>query len=171
METGISTWAMLSQNTAGTHLLHTYREAANADSPSTLNESDSDWSDDYNAYANTLLGLNLIPATILAEQAAFYPTVTNTLGLPLDPETIGTSPDYTPAKADWEVWTAASFGSQSLSTLLIGDVYNYANTTTAGKTVPDLYDPSTSGYVAGFEARPVVGGVFAPLALALKRGQ
>ena len=172
-EQGISVWEQLSQNAAGTHLLHTYREAANAYSPSTLTEADSDWSDDYNAYPNTLLRLNLIPPSILAEQAAFYKTVILPLGLELQPEQIlqfgsGTVYDYI-AKADWELWTAPSFNDPTLSADLVTAVYNYANTTTAGRPFPDLYDPTATW--TAFEARPVMGGAFAPLALTLKLGR
>ena len=170
-EQGISTWEQLSQNTAGTHLLHTYREPANAYSPSTLTEADTDWSDDYNAYPNMLLKLNLVPSAILAEQAAFYKTQILPLGLELQPEQISTGTgvyDYI-AKADWELWTAASFNDQTLSNDLVNAVYNYANTTKAGRAFPDLYDPTNSW--TQFEARPVMGGAFAPLALTLKPGK
>ena len=172
-EQGISTWEQLSQNSTATHLLHTYREAANAYSPSTLTEADTDWSDLYNSYPNALLKLNLIPPSILAEQAAFYKTQIKPLGLELQPEQIlqfgsSTVYDYI-AKADWELWTAAALGDQTLSTDIVNAVYNYANTTTAGRAFPDLYDPTANW--TGFEARPVVGGVFAPLALTLKPGK
>ncbi len=169
-EQGISIWEELSQNTAGTHLLHTYREAANAYSPSTLGEADSDWSDDYNAFANALLKLNLIPSSVLTEQSTFYQTQILPLGLELQPEQIGSgsSADYI-AKADWELWTAAAFNYQSLPADIINAVYTYANTTTAGRPFPDLYDP-TSTWTA-FEARPVMGGAFAPLTLTLKAGK
>ncbi len=169
-EQGISIWEELSQNTAGTHLLHTYREAANAYSASTLGEADSDWSDDYNAFANALLKLNLIPSSLLAEQTTFYQTQILPLGLELQPEQIGSgsSADHI-AKADWELWTAAAFNYQTLPGDIIDAVYNYANTTTAARPFPDLYDP-TSTWTA-FEARPVIGGVFAPLTLTLKAGK
>ncbi len=163
-EQGISIWEELSQNTAGTHLLHTYREAANAYSPSTLGEADSDWSDDYNAFPNALLKLNLIPPSVLTEQTAFYQTQILPLGLELQPEPLG-SGSY-PAKADWELWTAAAFNYQTLPGEIINAVYNYANTTTAGRPFPDLYDPTSTSTT--FEARPVVGGLFAPLTLTLK---
>ena len=170
-EQGISLWEELSQNTAGTHLLHTYREPANAYSASTLGEADSDWSDDYNAFANALLKLNLIPSSVLAEQSAFYKTQILPLGLELQPEEIGSgsSADHI-AKADWELWTAAAFTYQSLPGDIIDAVYKYANTTTSGIPFSDLYDP-TSTWVSGFRARPVVGGVFAPLTLTLKAGK
>ena len=170
-EQGISLWEELSQNTAGTHLLHTYREPANAYSASTLGEADSDWSDDYNAFANALLKLNLIPASVLAEQSAFYKTQILALGLELQPEEIGSgsSADHI-SKADWELWTAAAFTYQSLPGDIVNAVYKYANTTTSGIPFSDLYDP-TSTWVSGFRARPVIGGVFAPLTLTLKAGK
>ena len=175
-EQGISTWEELAQNTAGTHLLHTYREAANVYSPSTLTEADTDWTDDYNAYANSLLGLNLIPSSILAEQVAFYKTQIQPLGLALQPETLtenigGVNTQVAVAKADWNLWTAAAFGNAQLSSEIEAAVYLYANTTPAGRAFPDGYDPTGATNYTFFTARPVMGGAFAPLAMTLKSGK
>jgi len=38
----------------------------------------------YNLYADRLLGLNLVPESIYEMQSAFYPTVANEYGIPLD---------------------------------------------------------------------------------------
>ena len=86
-ESMIVTWAQLSQNTAGNHLLLQYREPANAYSPDTTSEPDSFYSLKYNAYPDKLLGLNLIPQSILTEEAAFYKTQETIKGIPLDPAT------------------------------------------------------------------------------------
>ncbi len=126
-EQGTSTWEELSQNTAGTHLLHTYREAANAYSPSTLAEADTDWSLLYNALPNEELGLNLIPSSILA------------------------------------LWTGAALENATLQQNIIDEVFTYANATQSGNPFPDLYDPTGTTSFDEFEARPVQGGMFAPL--------
>ena len=163
-QAGIQTWAQLSQNTAGTHLLHTYREAANTYSPDTTGEADSDWVLLYNAFPNNLLHLNLIPGYILTEEAAFFATQEQPLGVPLQPEPLNGS---TIAKSDWNLWTAAALQSASLQQAIIGEVYDFANTNQSGNPFPDLYDPTgRTSYTNGFEARPVQGGLFAPLLVA-----
>ena len=159
-ESAITTWATLSQNTAGTHLLLTYREPANQYSPSTLDEPDTDYSLKYNSFPNKLLGLDLIPSSLLKEEAAFYKTIENPDGIVLQTGEInGNLTSFT--KADWELWTAAGIGDGTLEQNLVDAVYNYANTTQSGNPFPDLYDPA--GTFSQFEARPVVGGLFAPL--------
>ena len=154
----IATWAQLSQNTDGNHLLLQYREPANAYSPDTTSEPDSFYSLKYNAYPDKLLGLNLIPQSILTEEANFYKTQETSKGIPLDPR-------HTYTKADWELWTAASSNSPTLSQNLIDEVYNYANTSTSATPFPDLYDTIIQSTT--FSARPVMGGAFAPLTLTL----
>jgi len=157
-ESMIVTWAKLSQNTAGNHLLLQYREPANAYSPDTTGEPDSYYSLKYNAYPDKLLGLNLIPLNILAEEAKFYKTQETLKGIPLDPR-------HTYTKADWELWTAASSNDPTLIQNLIDEVYNYANTSTSATPFPDLYDTIIQS--TSFSARPVMGGAFAPLTLTL----
>jgi hypothetical protein len=44
----------------------------------------------YNLYADRLLGLNLVPQSIYEMQSAFYPTVAQTYGVPLDTRNIVT---------------------------------------------------------------------------------
>ncbi len=162
---GIATWAKLSQNSTGTHLLHTYREPMNTYSPDTSGESDTDWSMLYNAYPNILLHLNLIPQYILGEQAAFYITKEQPFGVPLQPQTLNEGGRQTTiAKSDWNLWTAAALGNATLQQNIITEVYNYANTVQSGTPFSDWYDPTgTTGFVSGFQARPVQGGIFAPL--------
>jgi hypothetical protein len=157
-ESMIGTWAQLSQNTDGNHLLLQYREPANAYSPDTTSEPDSFYSLKYNAYPDKLLGLNLIPQSILTEEANFYKTQETPKGIPLDPR-------HTYTKADWELWTAASSNDPTLTQNLIDEVYNYANTSTSATPFPDLYD--TISQSTSFSARPVMGGAFAPLTLTL----
>jgi hypothetical protein len=161
---GIATWAILSQNSTSTHLLHTYREPANTYSPDTTGESDNDWSLLYNAFPNRLLGLNLIPASILKEESAFFITQEQPLGVPLQPETLVENGVPTViAKSDWDVWTGAALGNATLQQAVIDEVYNDANRTKSANPFPDLYDPTGATSFNEFEARPVQGGMFAPL--------
>ena len=152
----IGTWATLAQNSDSTHLLMQYREPANAYSPDTTAEPDSWWSLKYNSFPDALLGLNLIPPSVLAEEAKFYATQETASGIPLDPR-------HSYTKADWELWTAAGMTKKSLKTSIYDEVFNWANTTPSATPFPDLYD-TTSTWTA-FSARPVMGGAFAPLAL------
>ncbi len=164
----IGTWAKLAQNSNASHLLLQYREAANAYSADTTGEPDSFWSLKYNSYPDKLLGLNLIPQSILTEEANFYKTQEHPTGIQLDPRLLD-NPPHTFTKADWELWTASGSNDPVLVQNIIDEVYNYANTTTSGAPFPDYYDPN-SGFNA-FAARPVMGGAFAPLTLSLPRGK
>jgi hypothetical protein len=68
----IARWAGLAKDASGAHTDLSYGDTG---SYSLL----------YNAYLDRLLNLNLLSPAIQAEQAAFYPTVANRYGVPLDP--------------------------------------------------------------------------------------
>jgi hypothetical protein len=67
---------------------------------------------------------------------------------------------------DWETWTAAAFGdaNPTLRTNIIKDLANYLANTPSRVPFSDWYN-TTSAASEGFQARPVVGGHFAILAL------
>jgi hypothetical protein len=115
------------------------------------------WGTIYNGFADLLLGTGLIPASVLAEQAAWYQRVSNLFGLPLQVP-------HSYAKSDWEMLTAALLSDYPVKQQLIEQVYTYANTTTSLVPFSDLYSTVTGDQV-GFQARPVQGGIFALLAL------
>ncbi|HEX5195540.1 MAG TPA: DUF5127 domain-containing protein [Solirubrobacteraceae bacterium] len=144
----IATWLQRSQDPSGAHLDLTYNGAG---------DGDGSWGTTYNAYADALLGTDLVPASIAAEQAAFYPTVMNMFGLPLQVP-------HSYAKSDWEMWTAAWLRDHPVCGELIAREYLYANTTSSRVPFSDLYS-TISGDRVGFEARPVQGGIYALLAL------
>ena len=48
----------------------------------------------YNLYADRLLGLNLVPQSIYDMQSAFYPTVAQTYGVPLDTRNVVTKCNF-----------------------------------------------------------------------------
>ena len=127
-----------------------------------------DWGNTYNAFPDTLLGTGLVPESVAAEQAMFYRTKLNRLGLPLQtPHRYG--------KSDWQMWLAAWLHEYPISRELIGRVYRYANTVQTRVPFCDLYDTVTGaqifGAAEGFRARPVQGGIFALLALHALEGQ
>ena len=139
----ISQWVTKSQDSSGQHLKLAY-------------DQDGTWSLKYNAFPDKLLGLNLIPTAVLAEEAAWYAQHENPFGIPLDIR-------HTYTKADWEMWTAASTDVASLRQYFIDALYTFANT--SGSRVPftDWYD-TVGDEQTGFQARPVVGGLFSILA-------
>jgi hypothetical protein len=118
---------------------------------------DGTWGTTYNAYADRLLGTNLVPKSIAAEQAAWYHQVSNLFGLPLQVP-------HSYAKSDWELFTAAWLSDYPIKQELIDREFLYANTTPSRVPFSDLYDTIT-GNQAGFQARPVQGGIFSLLAL------
>ncbi|MDQ2687057.1 MAG: DUF5127 domain-containing protein [Armatimonadota bacterium] len=113
------------------------------------------WSLKYNAFPDKVLGLNLIPQNVLKEEARFYMTQRNEFGIPLDIR-------HTYTKGDWELWTAASTDDAKLRQAFIDGVYKFANTSDARVPFGDWYD-TVSGQKNGFQARPVIGGLFAVL--------
>ncbi len=139
----IGKWSTMAQDSGGKHLLLEY------DKPGT-------WSLKYNALYDKILGLNLVPADILNEEAAWYASQAQDYGVQLDPRN-----PYT--KSDWEIWTAASITDRAVQKTLIDGVYKYSTSSTARIPFGDLYDTGT-GKWDGFQARPVQGGIFALLA-------
>ncbi|RAH45891.1 glutaminase GtaA [Aspergillus brunneoviolaceus CBS 621.78] len=112
----------------------------------------------YNLYADRELGLDLVPKSVYEMQSAFYPTVQNKYGVPLDTR-------HTYTKGDWELF-AAAVASTSTRDMFIQLLANWINVTPTNRALTDLYDTTTGNYPSiTFIARPVVGGAFALLLL------
>ncbi|KAK4555056.1 hypothetical protein LTR86_007822 [Recurvomyces mirabilis] len=113
----------------------------------------------YNLYADTELGLGLVPRNIYDIQSNFYPTVFNQYGPPLDTR-------HTYTKADWELWCAA-IASTSTMTQFIDTVAKWLNETPTNFAFTDWYETITGDYPSAgmFIARPAVGGMYSLLAL------
>lgn len=92
-----------------------------------------------------------------AEQAAWYASVSNEFGLPLQVP-------HSYAKSDWEMWIVAWLSGYPISQQLLDLVCTYTNTTPSRVPSSDLYDTIKDQQV-GFQARPVQGGIFALLTL------
>lgn len=110
-------------------------------------------------YADKALGLNFIPQFVYDMQSDFYPTVMERYGVILDSRAGWT-------KLDWEMFSAA-VASDSTRDLFVKTIADWINETSAHRALTDLYDVRGGGYPDNifFVARPVVGGVFAPMSL------
>ncbi|WP_335976666.1 glutaminase family protein [Streptomyces sp. CA2R106] len=135
-----------SGNSGGDHLKLAY------DQPGT-------WSLKYNGYPDALLGLGLVPKSVAADEAAWYLTQVNQHGIPLDNR-------HAYTKADWEMWTAAWLRDHPVSGYLIDSLYEFVHTTPTRVPFTDWYDTVNDRQSGGFQARPVVGGIFALLSVA-----
>ncbi|AQT69111.1 hypothetical protein STSP2_02298 [Anaerohalosphaera lusitana] len=110
------------------------------------------WSQKYNLVWDRLLELNLFPESVAKKEMAYYRKNQNTYGLPLDNRS-----DYT--KLDWIVWTASITGEQDDFEALIAPIVKFLNETPDRVPMTDWYWTHNARH-RGFQARPVVGGVF-----------
>lgn len=110
------------------------------------------WSQKYNLIWDRLLDLKLFPESVAQKEMVYYKTVQNEFGLPLDNRS-----QYT--KLDWIFWTASITGNKDDFMDLIAPVVNFLNTTPDRVPMTDWYWTHDAKQ-RGFQARPVVGGVF-----------
>ncbi len=110
------------------------------------------WSQKYNLVWDSILGLNLFPQDIKNKEMEFYKKKINKFGLPLDNRS-----DYT--KLDWIVWTASITNNKDDFETLISPIFDMLNNTPDRVPMTDWYFTSDARKT-GFQARPVVGGVF-----------
>lgn len=110
------------------------------------------WSQKYNLVWDSVLGLHLFPAEVTQKEMAYYRSIQNRFGLPLD-----NRKDYT--KLDWTLWTGTLTHDQADLTALVHPVSEFLSRTPDRAPMTDWYETKTAKKV-GFTARPVVGGVF-----------
>jgi len=111
----------------------------------------------YNLYADKLLGTNVFPQSLFACQTAWYRSVINEYGVPLDSRNT-----YT--KSDWLMWTAAFVTDNTVRDTMVNAVHRYISDGQNDVPLGDWYD-THSGDSIDFRGRPVVGGHLALLVL------
>jgi hypothetical protein len=146
-QTYITQWHTMGQDSSGQHLKLAY-------------DQDGTWSLKYNGYPDKLLGTNLVPDSVAAQESAWYSSQAGQFGVVLDPRNPFT-------KVDWELWTAAWLNNHPAAATLITGAYGFANTTAQRVPLTDLYTVSTAAQTQpeNFRNRPVLGGLFALLTL------
>ncbi len=110
------------------------------------------WSEKYNLIWDRVLGLGLFPLSLSHQELAYYSKQSTPFGFPLDSRTGFT-------KLDWESWSAALATSKKQFASIFKGMYHFANATPTRVPLSDWYW-TTDGTQTGFQARPVVGGIF-----------
>lgn len=110
------------------------------------------WSQKYNLVWDRVLGLDLFPPSLAREEVAYYKAHATHFGFPLDSRSAFT-------KLDWESWSATLAGSDAEFRSLFQGLYNFADQTPTRVPLSDWYW-TVDGSRAGFQARPVVGGIY-----------
>jgi hypothetical protein len=128
------------------------KEAADGDHYRLAFDRPGTWSQKYNLVWDRVLGLNLFAPDIARKEMTYYRRVQEPYGLPLDNRRL-----YT--KLDWITWTATLTGERADFEALIGPVFDFLNTTPHRVPMTDWYW-THDATKTGFQARPVVGGVF-----------
>jgi len=113
------------------------------------------WSLKYNLLYQQILTLHTFPKEVFDLELSFYDSEMNEYGVPLDDR-------HTFTKFDWESWVASMSPNQTQFENVISRLYAFADNTPDRVPLSDWYDTST-GHQTGFQARPVVGGLYAKM--------
>lgn len=144
--------ASLYRKTAEQYVTEWMRMADDGDHYRLAFDKAGTWSQKYNLVWDRIFGLNLFPDSVARKEMAYYQKVQNPYGLPLDNRS-----EYT--KLDWIVWTASITGQRSDFESLIAPIVRFLNETPDRIPMTDWYWTHNAKH-RGFQARPVVGGVF-----------
>jgi hypothetical protein len=110
------------------------------------------WSMKHNLIWDRILGLNLFPSSVGDAEAAWYLKVQGKYGLPVDHRT-------DTCLIDWALWSISLARNESDFQALFHPIYRYAHETPSRIPLSDWF-VTTDAKQKGFQARPVVGGIF-----------
>jgi hypothetical protein len=115
-------------------------------------DQEGTWSQKYNLVWDKIMKINAFPHEVPENEIAYYLTIQNKYGLPLD-----SRHQYT--KADWIVWSATLARNTADFQQLISPLYRFVNETTDRIPMSDWYWTDKPEHVS-FRARSVLGGYF-----------
>jgi hypothetical protein len=134
------------------YALQWQQKAADAGRTRLAYDKPGTWSMKHNLIWDRILATDLFPASVGNAEAAWYLQTQGAFGLPVD--------NRTPTSLiDWAMWCAAVAKDRPDFEALVAPIYRYANETPSRVPLSDWYD-TTTGRQTGFQARPVVGGLF-----------
>ncbi|MCL2117777.1 MAG: DUF4965 domain-containing protein [Planctomycetaceae bacterium] len=110
------------------------------------------WSMKHNLIWDSILGTNLFPESLAAQEIAWYKTVQNRYGLPVDSRT-------DQSLIDWALWSITPARDPKDFETLFNPIYNYVHETPSRVPLSDWFF-TTDAKQRGFQARSVVGGVY-----------
>ncbi|MBN1418492.1 MAG: DUF4965 domain-containing protein [Planctomycetes bacterium] len=110
------------------------------------------WGMKHNLIWDRILGLGLFPDEVADAEIAWYRKVQKPFGLPVDNRT-------DTSLIDWALWSIAPARDDEAFRDLLAPIFRYANETPSRVPLSDWF-VTTDGRRKGFQARPVVGGIF-----------
>jgi hypothetical protein len=145
---GAEKYAKLAKDDAA----HWMRVAAQDDHYRLAFDKPGTWSQKYNLVWDRILGLNVFPPEVARKEIAFYKSVMQRYGVPLDSRTHLT-------KTDWSIWSATMAESPADFEALVSPIYDYLNTTPTRSQLVDSYETDKLNS-DGMRSRSVVGGIY-----------